>query len=425
MKRLIILLLIVGCVFAQTTADVMANHYRDIILIDWSEKDFKQYFDSNINNLDPIEGIWRRSSDEIHFEYYDGKLKSTQEKYISGEYMFAVIRDTTNESIFDIFNGYILFDKNTLDKMGTLKVKYKRFREGFYEEQWQMKVVADGSKTLQNAKVNSVDIIMETDYFFQVSRETSSIYGRSKIATNSQCLKIYPDDNSYNTSNNKKTNSSGSGFLLSQTGLVATNYHVIKGGTEIKVLFPIQNQTFLANVKLKDESNDIAILQIENFEYNLISDLDIPYSFSNATQLKAGQDVYTIGYPLGDIMGKSPRSSYGTVSSLYGINDDPRLIQISNPIQPGNSGGGLFNLQGELVGIVVSSLNAQYFYENVGVIPQNVNFAIKVNILRNILGMIPNGGKIIDRKSSMLYLSKEDQNERLEDFIVQIISSNP
>ena len=91
-------------------------------------------------------------------------------------------------------------------------------------------------------------------------------------------------------------------------------------------------------------------------------------------------------------MGDNSRFSSGRINSLYGIQDDPRLLQISNPLQPGNSGGPLFSSKGELIGVVVSSLSAKYFfYDNAGIIPQNVNFAIKISYLRNIFSMLPEG----------------------------------
>ena len=89
-------------------------------------------------------------------------------------------------------------------------------------------------------------------------------------------------------------------------------------------------------------------------------------------------------------------------------------------MQPGNSGGPLFNIKGELVGIVVSGLNAKYFYDNIGIIPQNVNFAVKVSYLNNLIGMIPEDEEISRRKSSISNLSLENQVELLNPFIVQI-----
>ena len=77
--------------------------------------------------------------------------------------------------------------------------------------------------------------------------------------------------------------------------------------------------------------------------------------------------------------------STGDVSSLYGIQDDPRLIQISNPIQPGNSGGAILNSKGGVVGITKSSADAASFLTETKSVPQNINFGIKVGVLKDIL----------------------------------------
>jgi S1-C subfamily serine protease len=131
----------------------------------------------------------------------------------------------------------------------------------------------------------------------------------------------------------------------------------------------------------------------------------------------------TLGFPLGDIMGSKSRLSTGLINSEFGIQDDPRVYQISNPLQPGNSGGPLFNNKGELVGVVVSGLNAKYFYENAGIIPQNVNFAVKSTYLSNLLSMIPEGDDIIKRRNAVLHTALENQVEQLGRFVVQIKSN--
>jgi serine protease Do len=97
-------------------------------------------------------------------------------------------------------------------------------------------------------------------------------------------------------------------------------------------------------------------------------------------------------------------------------------MQISNPIQPGNSGGPLFNTNGEIVGIVVSTLNAKYFYENADIIPQNVNFAIKSDYLLNLITMLPEEKEIRDRNNKLKNISLESQVEIISQFIVNIRS---
>jgi serine protease Do len=194
----------------------------------------------------------------------------------------------------------------------------------------------------------------------------------------------------------------------------------VENAEKIEVIFAQKNITKSASLKIRDIKNDIAILELKDFSFEEISSEPIPFTFADVSTVKVGQEVYTLGYPLGDIMGTKPRVSLGRINSLFGIQDDPRLYQISNPLQPGNSGGPLFNTKGELVGIVVSSLNAKYLYESAGIIPQNINFAIKSNYLQSLLFLIPEGKEAINRKNLFKSDLIEDQIEKITPFIVQI-----
>ena len=213
---------------------------------------------------------------------------------------------------------------------------------------------------------------------------------------------------------------SGSGVLISDSGIIVTNYHVVEDATKIEVVFPENGFTKTASIRLKDSKNDIAILVLNDFSYTNTFKQSIPFAVADANTIKIGEEVFTLGFPLGDIMGTTSRLSNGRINSLYGLQDDPRLFQISNPLQPGNSGGPLFNSKGELIGLVLSSLNAKYFYENVGIIPQNVNFAIKSTYLQNLISMMPEGDGILKRKNLVKQGKMEDQIEQLNPFIVQI-----
>ena len=148
--------------------------------------------------------------------------------------------------------------------------------------------------------------------------------------------------------------------------------------------------------------------------------LPIPFTLGNVSNVNPGQGVFTVGFPLGDIMGSTPRYSEGAISALYGLDDDPAQFQISNPLQPGNSGGGLFNKNGELVGIVVSGLNAKLFSDYLGIVPQNVNFAIKINYLTALIDMLPDSEKIKNRTNTISSLTSEQQVQALNPIIVQI-----
>ena len=212
---------------------------------------------------------------------------------------------------------------------------------------------------------------------------------------------------------------SGSGFIIHNDGFIVTNYHIIEGMKNIEIYLPSKDAQYKAKIFIKDINNDIALLIIDDSRFTKeIS--NILFGLGSSSDIKVGQEVYTIGFPMGDILGKSAKLSTGVVNSLYGILDDPTLIQISNPIQPGNSGGALFNSNGDVIGIVIASLNAKYFYENADIIPQNVNFAIKVDYLKNLISMLPDGEEILNRKSQISNLSLENQFGRIKPFVVNI-----
>ena len=177
------------------------------------------------------------------------------------------------------------------------------------------------------------------------------------------------------------------GSLYRRAAYIVTNYHVVDGATEISVRVPSTGDSAQASIVLKDKVNDLAVLKVSKPIAPFSGEL--PFRLGQMSSVKVGQESFTLGFPLGDVMGETPRLATGTVSALFGLQDDPRLLQISNPIQPGNSGGPLFNNKGDLIGIVVSGLNAQFFYENAGIIPQNMNFAIKVSYLDNLLALLP------------------------------------
>ncbi|MDD4031594.1 MAG: serine protease, partial [Bacteroidales bacterium] len=92
---------------------------------------------------------------------------------------------------------------------------------------------------------------------------------------------------------------------------------------------------------------------------------------------KLGQTVFTVGFPMPELQGFSPKVTKGVVSSLNGIQDDVRMYQIDAAVQPGNSGGPLADESGNIVGVVVARLNDAYVAQNTGSLPQNINYAVK------------------------------------------------
>lgn len=173
---------------------------------------------------------------------------------------------------------------------------------------------------------------------------------------------------------------SGTGFVLSELGYVATNFHVINESSQVELMFNINNEVkkYKAKVVTADQTNDIAVLKIEDDSF--IGFDKLPYTISD--EYEVGGRVFTIGYPSPDVMGTAYKFTSGEVNSLSGIENNPTMMQISVPIQPGNSGGPLFNEKGDVVGITTSTLNPFYMAKYGQSVPQNVNYAVKSDYLK-------------------------------------------
>jgi S1-C subfamily serine protease len=177
---------------------------------------------------------------------------------------------------------------------------------------------------------------------------------------------------------------SGTGFMFSSKDYVITNWHVIRGAKNIKVKF-LNGETINAEVLLKDVKSDIAFLKLERSPQLPASSLRV----GNSSNVRMGDKVFTIGYPAHWVMGQNPKYTEGVVNALSGIKDDPTVFQISAQIQPGNSGGPLFDQSGNVIGIAQASLDPQLATESIGTIPQNVNYAIKSSYIKKLLPMLP------------------------------------
>jgi S1-C subfamily serine protease len=175
----------------------------------------------------------------------------------------------------------------------------------------------------------------------------------------------------------KVVEKSGSGFVVSQNGHVVTNYHVIdKCIGEIRGNLTGEGATSL-RVVAADELNDLALLQAHGT-------FKQPATIRNGP-VHSGDSVIAIGYPFHGLLTSDFTVTAGIVNSLSGLLNDTRFLQISAPVQPGNSGGPLLDTSGLVVGVVAEKLNALKFASATGNIPENISFAIKQGALRDFL----------------------------------------
>jgi S1-C subfamily serine protease len=186
----------------------------------------------------------------------------------------------------------------------------------------------------------------------------------------------------------EETTSMGTGWVC-KYGNIVTNYHVIEGKDKISIKLT-NGKSVGVSIVVKDKFNDIVILSPKDK-----SQLPPAIPLCNGKKAPLGSEVFTIGFPHPDIMGTSQKVTSGRISSLTGVDDDPRTYQISVPIQSGNSGGALINMNGEVVGIVKSKLSAAKIFNWTGDLPQNVNYAIKVRYLNLLMEDINSTNKNI------------------------------
>jgi S1-C subfamily serine protease len=173
---------------------------------------------------------------------------------------------------------------------------------------------------------------------------------------------------------------SGSGFVVTSDGMIVTNRHVVNGCRSIAVRAesPVGVP---AQVVALHPSDDLAVIRAD-------TTFGATAAFRIGSPIRPGDDVVAVGFPLAGLLADEPSVTTGSVSALAGIHNNPAVLQMSAPVQQGSSGGPLFDASGNVVGVVVTKLNARIVAEETGDLPQNVNFALKADIARTFLDQL-------------------------------------
>lgn len=290
----------------------------------WTENTFKSYFSNN--NYHPIEGVYegdtykvgvkRDANGKFYLVYLSGA--SNTRDWSSGD-IKAILEPTASPTIF--------------------KAKWY----GKWKQQMNYTIVfQDGIMTA---------------------------YDPAK--TPEPYLKLYPA--LISNAEDPSDSWTGTGFALKE-GYIVTNYHVIDGAKTISVSgikgdFGIKLNAIVVGT---DKNNDLALIKISDSKFTGFG--NIPYSIATSSS-DVGEYVYVLGYPLTSTMGDEIKLTTGIISSKTGYQGDVSLYQISAPIQPGNSGGPLFNNKGNVIGVVNSKHTGA----------ENVGYAIKAMYLRNLI----------------------------------------
>ena len=295
----------------------------------WTEKSIKEEWDKN--GFNPIEGIYENTVQSVETPKYKLALKKEGNGY---NLIYLTGADFSTWKTGDI-KAYLTETATPL----LFKVKWymgnKEPNENLYItfEQGSMKVIWTDKRE------------SNPERFY---------------------LKLYPTASVGSISKGWKT--SGTGFALTYNGLIITNNHVIEGVNSIVVRGINGNfdKTFTAKVLITDKNNDLAILKI-------------PYVMKTSVA-SVGENVFVMGYPLRATMGDEIKLTNGIISSKTGFQGDVTSYQISAPVQPGNSGGPLFDKNGDLIGII----NAKHAGA------ENASYAVKTSYLKNLVELLDN-----------------------------------
>ncbi|MBP6782997.1 MAG: trypsin-like peptidase domain-containing protein [Verrucomicrobiales bacterium] len=168
----------------------------------------------------------------------------------------------------------------------------------------------------------------------------------------------------------------GTGFAISPKGYLVTCHHVVRDAE--RIIIHVDGGYLEAKIVALDPRNDLAILKVEEWSGRYLG-------LTPSSEVTQTSGVLAAGFPDPTVLGINPKISTGIVNALSGIRDDPRFIQISAPVQPGNSGGPLVSTSGRVVGVVASGLNSMDRMTHGGYLPQSVNYAIKSDLIFPLL----------------------------------------
>ncbi|GAB4257980.1 MAG: hypothetical protein Kow0092_05270 [Deferrisomatales bacterium] len=170
----------------------------------------------------------------------------------------------------------------------------------------------------------------------------------------------------------------GTGFVVGADGRILTAHHLVAGASALTVQLA-DGRVLEARVAAAFPPLDLAVLRVEGPTPH-------PLPLAPGESVAVGDPVFTVGYPAVSLLGTEPKFTDGAVSALSGPGGDASRLQISVPLQPGNSGGPLLDERGQVVGIVVARAADLPFAAATGSLPQNVNWAVKAGFAAPLVG---------------------------------------
>lgn len=300
----------------------------------WTESSLENYYSSS---SDCIEGIYESTVSSKGTQ--ENKYKLGMKKMLDGNYALIYLE------------GANLFDDWEEGEIKAFLTPTGSF--GVYKAKWLM-----------------LDKEFSNDYYIMLSANSMEVCSNE---SNETYMKLYPTAEILA----KNSISSGTVFFINTKGYVVTNYHCVENAKSIKIsgVNGDNNKKYTAAIEVFDKQNDLAILKISDPNFTPI--VSIPYSFKFTTS-NVGEDCFVLGYPLINTMGKDIKLTNGIISSKSGYDGNVAQYQISAPVQPGNSGGPVFDKSGNVIGIVQAKHTQA----------ENAGYAIKAGYIRNLIELL-------------------------------------
>lgn len=322
----------------------------------------KAILSKNILDLDPIEGVYDVEVKNYIYSSYTGALPPRE------SHNTWVILKPKRRGYADKPYYYVAWDVNTDNIVAEIN---ELSQDNYFNMKW-----TDGAQNERNGR-----FYLKNGSSFEINDETYMSLASSKCFRT--FFKSYPTSGMYreaiNSKIKKNTASSGTGFFIASNYIV-TNNHVIQDAQNGNIKITGVNNDFSRNYKVQvevtDKQNDLAILKITDSSFMPSGRIPYTFKFSSAN---VGEDCFVLGYPLISSMGKDIKLTTGIISSKTGYEDNIAQYQISAPIQPGNSGGPLFDKNGCIIGVVQAKHRQA----------ENAGYAIKSSYIRNLVDMLP------------------------------------
>ncbi len=330
------------------------------------QSQWENYFKSKIQNLDPIEGVWSNSyTIEISAPIENGDYSN----YYPQAGTSAIYKEDNKYKVY-------YFGENADNSICEISF-INTALEGIYL------MNSYYEKSYSTARSNAVltdNGLLEFSYIVP-TEETELEVNIEGLRVNyeHQWIKMFPSKTDFE----KTLPTSGTGFGISSNGIIVTNYHVVEGATVIRVrgVNSDFNKAFKAKILVLDKNNDLALIKIDDYSFTSLG--TIPYIIKTSLA-SVGMNVFVLGYPLRTTMGDEVKLTNGIISSKTGFQGDITTYQISAPVQPGNSGGPLFDNQGNLIGII----NAKHTGA------ENASYAVKSSYLMNLIELLSSPPKL-------------------------------